>query len=372
MKSDQLMKTAAVHALVFGEPKTGKSLLAAKLALKGFKILWLSLDNGFRVIFSGLPPEVVQEQFEFIVLPDTPEFPVGYSTVLQLISGKPCHICDIHGQVDCSMCKGKADVTWTDVNLSTLGKEWIIVLDHATHMTKSAATFYAKGKNHKDDHKFEFDDWRMLGVMMDKIFLTIQNSKNNWVVISHVIETEMEDGKKKLVPAIGTGNYARNSAGFFDHVIHCDVANMRHNFGSATTFRANVITGSRSNIAIEKLTEKDGKTPVEASLAPFFDGTIPKPERHHGEDVAKKFLEKETEKKTETPIIIIDTKPNGIAGTVSNVAAAATSTGPAAGVATSMHAPVVAAPVVPPVASAQNQDDRAAQLLASLRGGTKK
>lgn len=352
MKLSLLSTTSGVHTLVFGEPKTGKSLLAAKLALAGFKILWISLDGGYRVITEQLPASIVEEQFEFIVLPDTLEFAVAYGTIIKLLSGKACHICDSHGQVDCSICRGKPDRTYTDVELPTLGKEWIIVLDHATHLTKSAANFYAASKNLKEDYKFEFDDWRMLGVMMDKVFLSIQNSKNNWVVISHVFETKMEDGKNKLVPAIGTGNYARNSAGFFDHVVYCDVANMRHNFGSSTTFRANVITGSRSDIAIEKLV--DGKNVTkEASLVPFFTGVIPKKEKFNGMAAAEKVLNSAV---TPTPAPVVTPVPVSVQPDT-----------PAAGQTTSMHAPVVSTNAAAAV-STLTQADKAAAMLASLRG----
>lgn len=274
MKYSLVRSTQPGHVLIIGEPKTGKTMLTAGLAAKGFKILFISCDNGLMTLFNKVPAALLESNYEFIRLPDTVDFPVAYATVRELVKGTRCHICNLHGQHTCKDCTGKPERTWTDVCLSDLGLDWIIVLDHATQVTRSAMNVYMKAiKKDPEEYKFDWDDWRRLGAMMDRIFLPIQQSLNNWVVISHVVEVELENGKKKLAAAIGTGNYARNSGGFFDHVVYCEVNMQKHSAGSSTTFSLNAITGSRSDIAIEKLLDKEGR----ASLVPFFDGTIPKP-----------------------------------------------------------------------------------------------
>lgn len=336
-----------VHICIFGEPKSGKTLLASMMALRGYKMLWISLDNGISTILHTLPPAVVESQFEFIRLPDTIDFAVGYHTLLKIIGGNKQHICDMHGTVNCIACKKVPEATWTDVCLNEMDpKEWIIVLDHATALTKAASNKYLAGqKLDPQEYKFEWEDWRRLGVMMDRVFLPIQQSRHNWIVIAHVNDAKQEDGRIKLFPAIGTGNYSRNSGGFFDHVVYCDVANKKHNFGSSTTFMGNVATGSRSEIAIEK--EK------EPSLIPFFNGSvIPTKEKVHGETVAKKVLFV-----TDSPTVVdVDFVDSGSELVDKQVPTAANIEGPQAGAATSMHAQ----------AQPRHLGDEAAKALAML------
>lgn len=337
-----------VHVCLFGEPKSGKSLLAARLAENGYKLLWISIDNGHGVIFQHLKPELIESQFEFIRIPETTDFAVAYRTLLTLIQGKKCHICDYHGTINCAACTKTEGATFTDVCLDELqAGEWIIVLDHATAITKAASNKYlADKKLDPEEYKFEWEDWRRLGVMMDRIFQPIQQSRHHWVVLAHVNDAKQEDGKVKLFPAIGTGNYSRNSGGFFDHVVYCDVANLKHNFGSGTLFRNNVLTGSRSAIEIEKL--KDGP-----SLVPFFDGTVKPKDKHYGVSAAKTLVAKpagaESSSASSTVVSLAPAVSMGI-NEVSNAAAVVVEEPniPAAGKATNMHEQ----PVNPSVSSA--------------------
>ena len=126
-------------------------------------------------------------------------------------------------------------------------------------------------RNEKDpEAKAEWDDYARQGALLARFFMSVQQAKYNVIAIAHVMEAEMEDGKKRLVPLIGTSNFSRNAGKYFDHIVHCEVTNGSHKFGSSTTYKASIVTGSRSDIAIEKLKE--------ASLKPFFDGSIPPPE----------------------------------------------------------------------------------------------
>ena len=63
---------------------------------------------------------------------------------------------------------------------------------------------------------------------------------------------EQEDGKEKLMPVCGTRNYSRTFAKFFDHVIYSELLNKKHKFSSSTTATLNALTGSRTNVALEK------------------------------------------------------------------------------------------------------------------------
>jgi len=49
----------------------------------------------------------------------------------------------------------------------------------------------------------------------------------------------------------GTTAFSRNTAKYFDHVVYCQVSNKKHNFASSTTYANNVLTGSRTDVALE-------------------------------------------------------------------------------------------------------------------------
>ena len=98
---------------------------------------------------------------------------------------------------------------------------------------------------------------------MDKFYSIIETASYNVVVISHEIEAQTEGKKTKLVPVAGTRNFSRNVAKYFGDVVYCEVKNKKHMFGSSTTYDNNILTGSRTDVALE-----DGER--EASLLAIF------------------------------------------------------------------------------------------------------
>lgn len=68
--------------------------------------------------------------------------------------------------------------------------------------------------------------------------------------------------------------------------------NASHRFGSKTTYQGKILTGSRSDIAIEGM-----KTP---NLVSFFDGSLPEIPRQGGKAI-ERILSKASEKKEVTP-----------------------------------------------------------------------
>ena len=73
---------------------------------------------------------------------------------------------------------------------------------------------------------------------------------------------EMEDKKMKIVPVAGSSNFSKTFAKYFDSVVYCELVNKNHRFGSSTGYGMNILSGSRNNIATEKLDKP--------SLLPFF------------------------------------------------------------------------------------------------------
>lgn len=266
MKLSQLARRNYQHLIVFGDPKSGKSTLAAEMLLHGFNLTWISMDNGHTILWKlPIPIEQLDRQLNIVVIPDTKEAPTAIRTCLKLVSGAETNICDKHGQVDCTTCKRDESASWSTVALNQLGPRDIVVFDHLGQLANSAmSAIFIKGKK-TDDDKPEWEDYAKQGTLMDRFLTNIQQAPYNVICLTHVCESEMEDGKKRLVPLVGTTNFSRNAGKYFDHVVHCEVSNKDHKFGSSTVYATRILTGSRTDVAIEK--EKV------ASLEKFFDGS---------------------------------------------------------------------------------------------------
>lgn len=261
MKLSQRTASKTHHILLFGPPKSGKSLLAGKLAEK-YNLLWFDLESGSNVLFQ-LPVEY-HDRIDVISLPDTRGFPIAIETMLKVIKGGKVDICEEHGKASCAICR-KDSKPFTTVELSALDKDTIVVVDSLTQLTNSAISHITK--NQPEDYKMEFDDWGNLGKLMDTFLSYVQQAGFSIICISHETEVEMVDGKAKIVPTAGTRNFSRNTAKYFDEVYYCEVRNKRHVVGSSTGYANNILTGSRSG----QVTETQG----EASLLPIFTGEKP-------------------------------------------------------------------------------------------------
>lgn len=264
-KLTSIAKSPIQHCLVYGPPKTGKTQLITELA-KQFKIVYFGLENG-HAPFYKLPAEA-QENVEIINLPDTRGYPIAIETMLKVIKGGKTNICDTHGKVECPICKAAIikDATaasFTAVELNTLDRQAIVVVDSLTQLTNSAIAHITR--NQPDDYKLNYDDWGNLGKLMDTFLSYVQQAPFNVVCISHETEAELEDGKMKIVPTAGTRNFSRNSAKYFDHVVYAQVANMKHTFTSMTTHTVNIVVGSRTDVDLKN----NG-----GSLLPIFTGEI--------------------------------------------------------------------------------------------------
>jgi hypothetical protein len=231
--------------LVYGAPKTGKTEIVGKLASR-FNLLWFDLEAGANTLLKM--PQEWKERINLISLADTRSYPIAIETCLKVIKGAPQNICDEHGKIECALCKKDAK-PFTRVCLNELGPNDVVVFDSLTQLTNSAISHITK--NQPEDYKLAYDDWGNLGKLMDIFLSHVQQAKFNVVCISHETESEMEDGKLKIVPTAGTRNFSRNTAKYFDHVIYAEVKNKKHAFGSSTGFSNNIQTGSRTDIVLE-------------------------------------------------------------------------------------------------------------------------
>lgn len=270
--SDMRGKTAQ-KALVFGEPKSGKTQLISQLS-EEFDLIWFDLEAGKDTLLK-LPVEQ-QERITLISIQDTIEAPRAHATIDTIIKGGDFHICDNHGSVKCGICAKDATAEWTDIHIPTSiadgGARTIVVIDSGSQLTTSVNATCNKhlgssitidwAPSRKDKDSMAEYEFQMK--YLNRIMSSLQNAPFHVAMTAHVIEAEREDGGIRLVPSIGTKNYAINVAKYFGHVIFMDKINLQHKAFSDTGYSNRIITGSRLDVALEGMDEM--------SLLPIFRG----------------------------------------------------------------------------------------------------
>lgn len=245
--------------VVYGDPFTGKTTLVGKLA-KDFKLKWFDLEKGISSVIRNVPKEF-HGNIELFQIPDTKVNPIAAETLLKVLDGGKCVICEPHGKVSCPLCAKDTNAKFSEICLRDMQQDEILVIDSATQLSSSIMNHITR--NQKAEYKPDWDDYSVQGRLLDKMFTQMQGGDFNCVVISHAALVSTENEKlSKLVPIGGTSNYSRTFAKFFDDIVYCELLNGKHRFSSKTGANNSVITGSKSNIAIEEL--------AEASLIPFF------------------------------------------------------------------------------------------------------
>lgn len=348
MKLDDLAAREPQHVMVFGDSKSGKSTLVSELAEAGFNLIWLSLDNGHRVLYK-LSPEA-RKRIEIIVFPDTRDFPVAADVCSKLLKGDKVLLCHMHGLNNCSVCK-RNELPSTEYCFKDLPLDTIVVLDHATQLTDSCIANITKGK--PVDYKLQIDDWGSLRFNMLSMMGHVQHAPFNIICLAQAMESEMEDGKHKIVPYVGSREFGKSVGSYFDHIVYTEVVNRKHKAGSSTSYSASILTGSRSDVVIEK-SEK-------VSLLPIFDGSLEKAK------VAADLAESKRVLANSAPVVTASTvqHPLVLPGATKEVK------GPEAIVVgtTEILPPqkVEAAKPVTVAATSQSPSNRAQELLAGLR-----
>lgn len=245
-KLSETVASATHRVLVFGPPKVGKTQLVGELSSQ-FDLIWFDLEAGSNTL-RKLPMEQ-QKRIELIALPDSKTYPIAVETLLKVITGAKVSICDAHGKVNCPICK-KDNLPAVEFCLNDVPPTSVVVFDSLTQFTSSAIANLTR--NQPDDYKMQRDDWGNLKVIVEKFLSGIQAAKCNIVCISHEEEAEMEDGRVKIVAVCGSSKSSRNTAKYFDHVVYAEIKNKKHLAASATTYANNVVTGSRTDVDLEK------------------------------------------------------------------------------------------------------------------------
>lgn len=236
--------------LIYGPPKSGKTEFVGTSAkipeLK--KIYWFDLENGSETLLKmGLTDEEM-EKIVLIKLPNTRDNPVAIETMLKAFSAKTSiQICEEHGKVGCIHCKGKGNVPFA---LSMLGHNDLLVVDSGSELGDSAVSATMKGRD--DMAKPGWDEYALVGKWLGDILSVMQQAHNtNFVMITHEIAIEGENKQDKLFPLMGTKNFSMRCAKFFGTVVYTHVKLGKHVAGSSSTYRSDVLTGSRVHVKLE-------------------------------------------------------------------------------------------------------------------------
>lgn len=257
------------RVVVFGDAKTGKTELVGKLA-EEFHLWFFDLENG-SVVLRKLPA-AWQENIELFKIPDTRTYPIAIETMRKVTTGHQLLICRLHGKVNCPLipCKGHSEESpqADKICLRDFGSKDVLIMDSGTQLGNSAINAIIRLQ--EEDYKPGWEDYRKQGTLLDGVLSAFQQAWYHVCMICHTTQARMEDeSKTKLVPVCGTDNFSRNVAKYFDHVVYCEIGTGTHKFGSKTTYRPQILTGSRTDQTIESM--------AIASLLPFFRGEIFKP-----------------------------------------------------------------------------------------------
>ena len=252
---------SANHAmLIYGPPKAGKTRLvgtAAKLP-EVERIFWFDLENGSDTLLNmGLTDEEMQK-ITLFKPQDTRENPIAIETMLKCMGRGTHKVCDMHGKVDCADCT-KHNRAFTAFSLSQCTHNDLVVIDSGTQLGESAMAAACMGQSVL--FKPTFDEFAIQGKYLSDILSTIQQAVfTNFVVICHALLQEDEDEKEKFFPLMGTKPYSLRVAGKFGTVVFVEKKMNKHVAGSSSTYRSNVVTGSRVNAKIENASVPDMKT----------------------------------------------------------------------------------------------------------------
>lgn len=271
MNLDEYKSSARAKVMVYGPPKSGKTALVGKLA-EHFTLHWLDLENGVKTL---LNPAILKPEFRknvnVISIPDHKLYPVAIDTVKEVMRGGLKKICYSHGKVNCPICGKEQAAKWSSINILDFTDKDILVIDSLSQLSSSAMNKMVLKELQKpggEEYKASFHDYAAQGQLLDMILSLIQVIDLNVVVISHEVESEMTDGKDKIVPLAGTRNFSKLSAKYFDSVVYLSIVNKKHSAFNATTSLPNVLTGDRFGVTL------DAQKDAELSLLPIFQHNL--------------------------------------------------------------------------------------------------
>lgn len=238
--------------LIYGPPKGGKTWLAATAALipEVKRIFFFSLENGHETILNMDLPDWALEKIIIFKIQDTRENPLGIETILKSLTQRgSVKICDLHGRVDCAECM-KAKEGFTPFALSECTHFDLVIIDTGSQLGDSALAAACLGK--PGMYKPTFDEYGMVNKWLGDACSVIQQCvSTNFVVLTHEIALEDDEGKDRIFPLMGSKQFSMKCAKFFGTVVYVHKKLGKHVAGSGSTYRPDLLTGSRLNVKLE-------------------------------------------------------------------------------------------------------------------------
>jgi hypothetical protein len=258
MKLSDLAKAATIvqpnhSVLIYGPPKTGKTRLAGTAAKipEIRKIYWFDGENGAETLLHmGLTEEEMAKVILFKIR-DTRDEPIYIETVLKAFTTKEgVHICDLHGKVNCAVCKANKAPT-TFFKMTECGHNDLIITDSGSQLGDSAMAALCLGKDSM--YKPGWDEYGIQGKWLGDILTVIQQATyTNFAMLTHEICIENDEKKDVFYPLMGTKAFSMKCAKYFGTVVYVHKKLNKHVAGSSSTYLGDRVTGSRVNAVIEK------------------------------------------------------------------------------------------------------------------------
>lgn len=304
MKLSEIAKAVAAIAanhsvLIYGPPKTGKTRMVGQAAKipEVKNIYFFSLENGHEVLIHEC--DLTEEEMDKITvfkIQDTTDEPIAIETMLKAMSSKvDIKICDTHGRVNCASCV-KANRSFTPFNLSKCTHNDIVVIDTGTKLGDSALAATMMGRDSMA--KPGWDEYGIQGKWLTDILSVVEQAVfTNFIVTCHALFEKDDDGSEKIFPLMGTRPFSLRVAGKFGTVVYLDKKLNKHVGGSSSTYRGNVLTGSRVGAKLEAAKEINIRSVL-------VDTGIIRP----ATDEDRNNVIEVPAKEIETPIAIVDPK----------------------------------------------------------------
>lgn len=261
MKLSQMQRKRTEKVMIFGGPKSGKTKVIGDLALEGYKLKIIDIEESYKTLFQL--PVSAQDNIEVFAIPDMPTSPLGARFLVNFVkNGGRSYICEEHMQVNCAACRQKEK--FIDLDYRNWEEDSILVLESGNQLQRSVMSDILGLQ--RLEKKPEWDDYARQGAVMEMILGYLQAMPISVIVTSHEVQAEFENKTKKIVPVCGTSTYSANGAKFFDHVIYTAVEGKNYRAYSSNKI-LNTIAASRYGIDLSELPEP--------SLLPIFRYTSP-------------------------------------------------------------------------------------------------
>ncbi len=269
------------HAvLVYGPPKVGKTVLVATAAKipEITTIYWFDLENGIESLLRMGLTDAEMAKIVVIKIRDTRDNPIGIETMLKVFStsAKPIKICETHGKVDCAPCSA-AKLPSIEWSLGQCTHNDLVVVDSGSQLGDSALAAACLGK--PSMYKPGFDEYGMVNKWLGDCMSVVQQATHtNFAVITHEIPLEDNEGKDKIYPLMGSKAFSSKCAKFFGTVVYVHKKMNKHVAGSSSTYRGDLITGSRVNAMVESGAKPDMRSIlIDAGILKVGGSSIPLP-----------------------------------------------------------------------------------------------